>query len=323
MSALHEQLLNASIQAALSSIEVYNKPDFKYREQTFTILNINAWELLLKAKIIKDNLEAVESLYIKRADGTYKTNRSNNALTIEITGAMKLCSLDTNIIHNLEKLIEVRDTAAHFYHDASLAYIVYVLGVASLKNYHQLVNEWFSRSLLEYNFYILPLSFSYGFETLNLLNFENKPEVISNLVRSVKSVQSALDQPSDFHFVCEVTTKLVSAKKFSESPDIIVQVDKEAPPHAIVVERLQRLTDKYPLSYRQVWEKVRKAKPHVKQTQFNSMMRKLEIKGNPKYSSYHFLSKENQDKYEIHGKLPTSHSCIYNEDAVRLLLENL
>src|ERR1051325_2261441 len=104
MIALHESLLENSIQAALSSIEIYNKPDFKYREQAFTILNINSWELLLKAKIVQDNAEAVECLYIKQKDESYKTNRSGNPMTIEVAGAMKACSLDINVIKNLEKL---------------------------------------------------------------------------------------------------------------------------------------------------------------------------------------------------------------------------
>lgn len=32
--------------ALLSSIEVYNRPTFAYREETFAILALNAWELL-------------------------------------------------------------------------------------------------------------------------------------------------------------------------------------------------------------------------------------------------------------------------------------
>jgi len=55
--ARHHSLLEKSIQAALSAIEVYNKPDFKYREESFSILMVNAWEVLLKAKILKDNVK--------------------------------------------------------------------------------------------------------------------------------------------------------------------------------------------------------------------------------------------------------------------------
>ncbi len=48
--ARHTYLLDKSVQAAISAIEIYNKPDFKYREESFSILMVNAWELLLKAK---------------------------------------------------------------------------------------------------------------------------------------------------------------------------------------------------------------------------------------------------------------------------------
>ena len=37
----------------LAAIEVYNKPTFAYREESFAILAINSWELLLKARLLQ------------------------------------------------------------------------------------------------------------------------------------------------------------------------------------------------------------------------------------------------------------------------------
>jgi len=54
--ARYKNLLDKSIQSAISAIEIYNKPDFKYREESFSILIINAWELLFKAKILQDKM---------------------------------------------------------------------------------------------------------------------------------------------------------------------------------------------------------------------------------------------------------------------------
>jgi len=48
-------LADKSVQAAISAIEVYNKPDFSYREESFSLLMLNAWELLLKAKWLFDH----------------------------------------------------------------------------------------------------------------------------------------------------------------------------------------------------------------------------------------------------------------------------
>lgn len=37
---IHESLIDKSIGSMLPAIEIYNKPDFKYREETFAILAI-------------------------------------------------------------------------------------------------------------------------------------------------------------------------------------------------------------------------------------------------------------------------------------------
>ena len=44
---LYVSLIDKSLSSMLSAIELYNKPDFSYREEAFAILAVNAWELLL------------------------------------------------------------------------------------------------------------------------------------------------------------------------------------------------------------------------------------------------------------------------------------
>jgi hypothetical protein len=46
------RLLQTAEAALISAIEIYNKPTFAYREETFAILALNAWELLLKAELL-------------------------------------------------------------------------------------------------------------------------------------------------------------------------------------------------------------------------------------------------------------------------------
>ena len=49
--------------ALLSAIEVYNRPTFEYREETFAILALNAWELLIKAKLLAEHNNRIRALY--------------------------------------------------------------------------------------------------------------------------------------------------------------------------------------------------------------------------------------------------------------------
>ena len=39
-----ERLYRKAEAAMMAAIEIYNKPDFKYREETFAILALNSWE---------------------------------------------------------------------------------------------------------------------------------------------------------------------------------------------------------------------------------------------------------------------------------------
>jgi hypothetical protein len=69
MKARAKQLLDQASAAMLAGIEIYNKPRFIYRAQSFAILAMNAWELLLKAKWLTDNNNRVSSLYVRQGTG--------------------------------------------------------------------------------------------------------------------------------------------------------------------------------------------------------------------------------------------------------------
>ena len=59
----YRSLLDKSINSMLSAIEIYNKPDFNYREETFAILAVNSWELLFKAQLLKLSKYNMNALY--------------------------------------------------------------------------------------------------------------------------------------------------------------------------------------------------------------------------------------------------------------------
>jgi hypothetical protein len=324
MSVSHTDLLDASIQAVLASIEIYNKPDFKYREQSFTILNVNAWELLFKAKILKDNGDNLESLYVKMKEGNFKTNRSGNPMTIEILGTLRLIAeLNNNVIDNIRQLVGIRDTKVHFYNDSDLDYVVYVLGVASLKNYQKLVDEWFSRNLLEYRFFIMPLSFSYSFQTLSSIGLKDKPEVIANLIKDVSETNDRDNLDDNFDFVCEIQLELTSAKNFVGEPDVKVSVNPDDTETLPFAERIVRLMKQYPLQYEDIWREIRKERPNIKQHQMNEVIKSLKLKGDKRYSSYSFLYPKHLEQYEKEGTVSGTSCCLYNRDAVKIILQSL
>ncbi len=63
----YRSLIDKSINSMLSAIEIYNKPNFSYREETFAILAINALELLFKAQLLKANSYNLRCLFVMEA----------------------------------------------------------------------------------------------------------------------------------------------------------------------------------------------------------------------------------------------------------------
>lgn len=53
-AGLQRRLSDASIEAYILALETINRLSITYRIEAFTYLICNAWELLLKAKIVQD-----------------------------------------------------------------------------------------------------------------------------------------------------------------------------------------------------------------------------------------------------------------------------
>lgn len=322
MKALCKQMLDKSVAAMLSAIEIYNKPDFKYREESFVVLAVNAWELLFKAKILKDARNNPRSLYLYDAKRIRKS-RSGNPMTLDLIGCMKKSSIDAQISKNVSSLVEIRDTAIHFFHNRSIKYVIYTLGVASLRNYQRLVKEWFDRSLLEYNFYIMPLAFAHDFVTLQTLDLEKAPPVVANIVRNAALDQQEAAKGGDFYFACEISAELVSAKKFADPADLTVKIDQGDEKATIAIALPKSKLDQYPLSYKELCDRVKSRVPAVKPAMINDVIKRYKLKENPKWAAYSFRTKAQEEVFRSSGVAPKGTTSIYNEDAVRFIAEKV
>ena len=101
---LQRKLLEKSKEAFVMAIEIYNKPTIKYRVEGFSFFICNAWELMLKAHIIKEY--GKDSIYYK--DNTERTITLENCLQKVISNEK------APLRRNLSKIIELRNTSTHF-----------------------------------------------------------------------------------------------------------------------------------------------------------------------------------------------------------------
>src|SRR5574344_125235 len=104
MDNLIERLLKKSQEAFILAVEIYNKPTIRYRVEGFVFFICNAWELMLKAHLIKTKGE--NSIYYK--DNPERTKNLENCIKLVFTNE------NDPLRQNLEKIIELRNTSTHF-----------------------------------------------------------------------------------------------------------------------------------------------------------------------------------------------------------------
>jgi hypothetical protein len=250
--SLSKQIAEKSVHAAVAAIEVYNKPDFLFREEAFSLLMTNAWELLLKAKWLADHKDE-ESCLIEQKDGSIRISRSGNPCTHSLSYLAdkflesKNSGFDKAAYDNVMALVEIRDTSVHFIHkDLQLGRRVLEIGTASLQNYLILIGDWFQVDLSRYNFFLMPLSFYHGFEAITATSLSKHPEQVQRLITYLDSLTEQAEGQTNMRIAMRIETKLVRAKDAS-SIQFRWTNDPNAPAVRMAEEDVLR---NYPLTYR-------------------------------------------------------------------------
>lgn len=304
MKSRSRQILDKSVAAMLSAIEVYNKPNFSYREETFSVLAINSWELLLKARILQLDRNRISAIlkYEKRqkSDGTIsekyyrKENRSGNYESIGLFKAYDNLLNDYGdkinplIRKNLEALKEIRDNSIHFFNkDLELRKKVHEIGTATLKNYFNLVLHWFGVDLSEFNIFLMPIAFLRDFSSVTTISLNSQER---NLLEFVRTLEDEVDddETKDFNLSLDIDIKLKRVSKtglasvvISDSPDAVPITLKE-----------EDKRDKYPWDYEILTRQMRKRYSDFKATTTYHSLRK-ELANNDKYCNQRLLDPGN------------------------------
>ena len=255
-------MLERSVAAMISAIEIYNKPDFKYREETFSVLCINSWELLLKAKLLNLASNKLATLYVmeyrtlksgeKSKVARPKKNRAGNPMSIGIFESYRMIKkeygvkLNSAIYDNLTALTEIRDNSIHFVHDDLLLAIkIQELGSASIQNYLHLVTDWFGDVLAGYNFYLMPLSFFRNFDEAPGLSLNSREKNVLEFIKKSEEQYDAEDEVGAYNLTLKIDVKFQKVKSTS---GISVQITDD--PYATPVFLAEEdFTDKYPWDY--------------------------------------------------------------------------
>jgi hypothetical protein len=300
----YKSLLDKSLAAAVSAIEIYNKPDFKYREETFSILMVNAWELLLKAKILKDGKNQMKSIYVPAKTTTRdnrkikrffpKKNRSGNPMTIDIYAAINRATVDNVLKGNIEALVEIRDNASHFANPEKLFQKkVLEVGTATLRSYVAVHKEWFNEDLSRYNFYLMPLSFFHPFEfesqSINKVDKQLK-NLLAYIKRKEKKYPSDELRPHNIGLALETrfvksTAPTAMTVRYTDDPGAV----------PVRIEEEQVFKTKFPLSFKGLVKKCKERySDFTTNRKFFNAKKILEAVPEHKYARPRYLDIENK-----------------------------
>lgn len=142
MKRLTRQLLDKSQEAFILSLEIYNKPTIKYRVEGFCFFFCNAWELLLKSKILKDDKKA-SAIYYKK-----QRNQKRRSLSLRDCSKKIIPNESDPVRKNIEDIAAIRDEATHLI-IRELEAIYSGLFQSGVLNYVNKLDEWFEISITE------------------------------------------------------------------------------------------------------------------------------------------------------------------------------
>lgn len=258
-------------EALLAAIEVYNKPLVSYREQTLALLLVNAWEILLKARIVQSNGNKLSSIY-QREGRKFMRNADGSHRTLGLHQAMARVSIGPAIRQSLEGLVLVRNQAAHAGElSDELRQTVHAFGTAAIQNFVTCADKWFC--LRVHMPYLLPVGFLTGQGTAQTAGNATQRLLVRRL-QEIAATQVAND--SEFAITLHLDVRLNPV--FSGGASIGVTANPNAPKVRLSGDKL---LEKYPASYRDIVNECRRQIPGFKQSRrFNEAMKKVKEKPN-------------------------------------------
>ncbi|MCS7168070.1 MAG: DUF3644 domain-containing protein [Gemmatales bacterium] len=255
MKSRSRELLDHSISAMLAAIEIYNKPTFPYRIESFLILALNAWELLVKAKWLSMNRNRLSSLYVPQGKGTkkprYKRTRSGNPMTHSLDYLVKKLTeqqiLEETCSRNLHALMDLRDTVVHFYHRNNLlSKRLQEIALAAVKNFFTAVQDWFKKDLSDLNTHWMPISFVSPPVATDAVEFNKEEKRFLRYIDELAKSEAGSD--SKYAVAMKLEVHFVRSKAASAAP-VRLTSDPNAPAVRLTEEQMR---ERYQLDYEQL-----------------------------------------------------------------------
>lgn len=303
----HIKLCDNSRAAMLAAIEIYNKPQTTYREQIVTVLAVNAWELILKARIRK---EKKNIFYKKKRGQDYKSYSLDDCLSVMDRENLWPDSIDGDGIRaNLKVLTDYRNKIIHLYVSDDLNTILYMFLQQSILNYRDFVFHTFGKDLAdEITWTLLPLAANAPSEAIRSLRVDGhkgSAKVVEDFLRDLRHIIGEAENiGADMSRVAVVQEiNFQSGKKISRVDfDVAINPDSAT----TIVQRKIDPNQTHPFSAKQLIDRLNQTRKNGRELNSHDlkcMAWKYDLRTKPKYA------------WRGHHNL----SCVWSGDALAFL----
>lgn len=280
---LINNMLDKSEEAFLMAIEIYNKPTIKYRLEGFAFFICNAWELLLKAKMLNEG------------KSIYYPDKPNRTISLSKCVSSVFTNNKDPIRKNLEILIGLRNTTTHYIiKEMDTIYLPFMQ--SNVLNYSQKLFDYFERDITE--------KINSSFMTLVVNNEEISDEkILSNYGNNIfdryiklkNETQKIINDNSNEKLAIKIdlNVKIVKDKKDAKTTFRIAQEGEEP---IMIIKELKDTNLTHCFNQKRVRELVidnlKRKGIEIKFTEYDLRLicDKFDLKNNEKYFYKHVLT---------------------------------
>lgn len=289
---LSDKLVEKSIEAFIMGLEIYNKPTIRYRIEGFSFFICNAWELMLKAKLLNDG----KPIYFK--------DKPERTISLAETISKVYTDKSTRTRLNLEKIIDLRNTSTHFITEdyevkyAPLFQSCVLNYTKELMRFHKIdITERVPQNFLTVTTHYEPL-------TNEEIRLKYPPEIAERFIQQANEIDVLTEEYNSDKFAIKIKQMLYITKKKSEA-DFTVNIEKESHTSVNIVKELKDPADTHKYSFNNVVTAVRERliKKHILLPNRNGFTTSVltqfinfyDVKDNARYSYKHRIG--NSESY--------------------------
>lgn len=242
---LIEKLVSKSQEAFIVGIELYNKPTIRYRTEGFSFFICNAWELLLKAILIKDHGES--SIYYK--DNTDRTLSIENCIRLVMTNDKD------PVRQNLEHIIVLRNTSTHFITEEYEQIYAPLFQSCVLNYINRLLNEFNIDITQQLGSNFLTLSIKLEPIEADIIKARYPQEIADRLLKTNMQISNAISNVNNTNYAIQIRHDYYLTKKKAEATAVFA-IAKEGEEAIKLIKTPQDMKQRCPYSTNECIKKI-------------------------------------------------------------------